>query len=413
MGKRIWIVNYYTGTPENVSNPRYLKLAQYFMDAGNEVITFNSNRASNIADTEFKGNNCLLEREYGIFKFVHVRVPHYSGNGFKRMYSLWKFSSIILKNRHKFERPDVILHNIHPPFDYSIVNLAKQLKCKYITEAWDLWPEAFVYMGWMKATNPIMRWAYSVEKKYYYAANDLIFTFRGAFDYLRRQGWMLEQGGRIDSKHLHCISNGIDLEQFDKDKIAYPRFDQDINDGSLYRIVYLGSINVSNQVKTLVDAAALLKDNPKYRFFIYGNGTYRDELIQYSKDNHIDNVVFKEKHIPLSECAWVVNQARVCVMNYEKGFGSMGVSSGKMFQYLAAGKPIVCNVSIRYDDLITDNNIGIASDMETAEDFANAIRQLAELTDNDYDAMCKRVRNVAEQFDYKILAAKELEVINL
>ena len=99
-------------------------------------------------------------------------------------------------------------------------------------------------------------------------------------------------------------------------------------------------------------------------------------------------------------------------MNYEKGFGLLGVSSGKMFQYLAAGKPIVCNVSIDYDDVITDNNIGIAREMETAEDFARAIRQLAEQPDEEYKAMCKRVRNVAEPFDYKILAAKVLELLN-
>ena len=407
---RIWIINYYTGTPETAGNPRYLKLAQHFMDAGHEVVTFNSSRNAKIPYDDFEYNK-LIEKKYGNFHFVHVRVPDYKGNGIKRMYSIWKFSRLILINYHKFERPDVILHNIHPPFDYPIVKLSKRLKCKYVTEAWDLWPDAFVYMGWLKATNPIMKWAYSIERKYYYAANDIVFTFLGAFDYLKHQGWLLEQGGKIDPKHLHYINNGVDLIQFDKDKVAFPRLDADMNDNSLYRIVYLGSINVANHVKTLVDAAAILKENPKYRVFIYGNGAYRDKLIQYANEKHIDNVVFKEKRISLAECAWVVSQARVGIMNYDKGFGRLGVSSGKMFQYLAAGKPIVCNVGIDYDDVITDNNIGIARDMETAEDFAKAIRQLAEQSEEDYNAMCKRVRNVAEKYDYKILAAKELEVI--
>ena len=89
----------------------------------------------------------------------------------------------------------------------------------------------------------------------------------------------------------------------------------------------------------------------------------------------------------------------------------MGVSSGKMFQYLAAGKPIVCNVNIAYDDVITDNQLGIARDIETAEAFAQAIRDVAEQPRASYDGMCERVREVAKRFDYKKLAAEEIRVI--
>ena len=84
----------------------------------------------------------------------------------------------------------------------------------------------------------------------------------------------------------------------------------------------------------------LLKDNPKYRIFIYGDGNERGHLEDYVRENNISNVVFKEKRIPLCEVAWVVSQATVNVMNYQKNFGLHGVSSGKMFQYFAAGKPI-------------------------------------------------------------------------
>lgn len=407
---RIWIVNFYAGTPETAGNPRYLKLAKHFMDAGHEVITFNAGRAAKINDSEFKGD-IFLERQYESFRFVHVSVPKFKGNSPKRMYSIWKFAQVTRKGSSKFERPDVILHNIHPPFDYPIVKLPKKLKCKYIAEAWDLWPEDFVTFGLVGRNNPALKVAYAIEKKYYYAANDIIFTFLGAFDYLKRQGWMKEQGGKIDPAHLHYINNGIDLDEFEKSKVAYPRMDEDLNDPNLTKIIYLGSINKANNVKTLIDAAAILKDNPKYRFFIYGNGAYRPELEQYVKGNHINNVVFKENRIPFEECAWVVSQATVNVMNYEKNFGWAGVSSGKMFQYLAAGKPIVCNIDIAYDNVIQDNNLGVAHNIDTPEEFAESIQKLAEQPKEEYDAMCERVREVAKRFDYKVLAAQELKII--
>ena len=407
MGKRVWIVNAQAGSPEKVENPRYLVLAKFFMEAGYVVITFNSSQREGVAIP----NGKYLEKQYGAYKFVHVYAPAFKGNGVKRMVSLFRFAQNVRRYSRFFEKPDIILQNIHPPFDYPIVKLAKQLKAKYIAEAWDLWPEDFVTFGLVKANNPVMKLAYAIEKRYYYAADEIVFTFLGVFDYLKRQGWMKDQGGKIDPDHMHYINNGIDLDKFNVDNIAHPRSDADLNDPATKKIIYLGSINKANNVRSLIEAASLLRDQPNYRFFIYGNGAYRSELIQYVQDNKLDNVVFKESHISYAECAWVVSQATVNVMNYEKGFGRWGVSSGKMFQYLAAGKPIICNIDIAYDNVIKDNHLGIAQDLVTPNDFADAIRNIVEQPAEEYAAMCARVREVAQRFDYKVLAAKEIELL--
>lgn len=402
MGKTVWIVNYYTSPPTKMSNPRYIKLAHHFMKAGYKVITFNHT---------FDGEDTFQRVQYGEFDFVHVKSPFYKGNGPKRMYSIWKFAQILYTHRKKFEKPNIVLQNIHPPFDYPIVKMAKKLGAKYIAEAWDLWPEDFVVFGLVSRNNPAMKIAYQIEKKYYYAADEIVFTFKGAFDYLKRKGWTTETGGKIDMNHVHYINNGVDLEQFDKDVVLHPRKDTDLNEPDTYKIIYLGSINLANNVQSLIEAAKILQSNPKYKFFFYGDGAHRERLEQKVKEEGISNVVFKEKRIPLEECAWVVSQATVNVMNYAKGFGHMGVSSGKMFQYLAAGKPIVCNIDIKYDDVITDNHLGVARDLLTAEEFASEIRRIAEQPKEEYDAMCKRVRNVAERFDYKELAQQEINLL--
>lgn len=400
---RIWIVNYYTHPA--CSNPRYLELAKHFMAAGHEVLTFYANYRSDESAPQFQ------QSTVNGLDFVEVKAPHFVGNGVKRMLSIWKFAAVLKKNACRFPKPDVVLHNIHPPFDYPVVGMAKKLGAKYIAEAWDLWPEDFVTFGLVGANNPAMKVAYAIEKRYYYKADEIVFTFLGAFDYLKRQGWMKEQGGKIDSAHLHYINNGIDLAQFDQNKVAYPRPDEDMNDSNLVKVVYLGAINKANNVQTLIDAAALLQDRPNYRFFIYGNGAYRKGLMDYVKEKGISNVVFKEERIPLAECAWVVSQATVNVMNYEKNFGKWGVSSGKMFQYLAAGKPIVCNIDIAYDNVIKDNRLGVSRNLEIPEQFAEAIREVAEQPRASYDAMCERVREVAGKFDYKVLSQRELEVL--
>lgn len=405
MGKRIWIVNYYTGIPGNAAHPRYVQFSHYFRQAGYDVITFNADHKSDPETPLF------TQRTYGEHRFVHVKAPHYEGNGLKRMYSIWVFAWQIFRHCKAFDRPEVILHNIHTPFDYPIVWVAKKLKCKYIAEAWDLWPENFVSLGLVSRRHPAMRLFYQIEKRLYEHADQIVFTFLGAFDYLKRKGWTLETGGKIDMSRVHYINNGVDLEEFDHDKVAYPRTDPDLNREGIYKIVYVGAISHVNHVKGLIDAAQILQEDARYQFFIYGDGADRTSLEQYVKDHDIRNVFFKERHIPLCEVAWVVCQATVNVMNYEHRFGQFGVSAGKLFQYLAAGKPIVCNINIPYDDIITDHQLGVAREMDSPAEMAQEIKRLAEQPAEEYRAMCQRVREVAACFDYQKLAAQELKVI--
>lgn len=400
---RVWIVNYYTSP--DCSNPRYLQFAKHFMTRGWDVTTFYAKYDGADTDPLFK------REKVNELDFVQVKVPPYAGNGVTRMRSIFCFAWSIKKHCKEFETPDVILHNIHTPFDYPIVWVSKKLKAKYVAEAWDAWPDVFAHLGLVSRSNPILKVFYWIEKKLYQNADQIIFTFNGGKHYIQNKGWSTNMGGKVDLSRVHYVNNGVDLEQFDKDHITWLRKDEDLNDPRFLKIVYMGSINRANHVHTLIEAAKLMEDLPMYRFFIYGDGVDRDMLEKKVADEGITNVVFKEKHIPLCEVAWVVSQATVNVMNYQKGFGYMGVSSGKLFQYLAAGKPIVCNVKIAYDDVITKNKLGIATDIETPEAFAQAIRDLAEQPRASYDAMCERVRKVAEQFDYKKLAAEEIKVI--
>ena len=396
-------MNYYTGP--DCGNPRYLEFARRFKEKGWEVETF-------YADHKGEADTPLFEKEQvNGLDFVKVRAPHYVGNGVARMKSIFSFAWQIYMHCKEFERPDVILHNVHTPFDYPIVWAAKKLNAKYIAEAWDAWPDVFAHLGLVSYKNPVLKVFYRIERRIYEKAEQVVFTFKGGLQHIVDKGWSTETGGKIDMRKVHYINNGVNLEQFDKDREAWPRPDEDLHDPKTLKIVYLGSINRANHVHTLIEAAKMLQGMGIYRFFIYGDGADREELEKKVADEGITNVVFKEKRIPLCECAWVVSQANVNIMNYQKGFGYMGVSSGKMFQYLAAGKPIVCNVNIAYDDVITDNHLGIAKDIETPEAFAQAIRDVAEQPRASYDAMCERVREVAQKFDYKVLAQQEIAVI--
>jgi glycosyltransferase involved in cell wall biosynthesis len=339
-------------------------------------------------------------------------VKHYKGNGIDRMISIFQFAWRVYRWGRFLERPDVIIHNIHAPFDYPVSWCAKQMKANYIVEAWDLWPDSFVRFGLIGENNPLTKMAYAIERILYEKADKIIFTLEGGADYLKNRRWTKEFGGMIDEKKVFYINNGVNLDKFDADVERHQLQDHDLDATGQFNVIYLGSVRLVNNLKQLIDAAHLLKNVPNIKFLIYGDGDYRDTLEQYCRDQRIENVVFKEKWIPFQNVPFVLSRASLNILNYQKDFGIYGVSSGKLFLYLAAGKPICSNIKMNYC-LIEKYGLGIAKNLETPQEYAKAILSVASLDDVSYQRLSTKVRATAKQFDYKVVSAKLLDVIEL
>lgn len=408
--KKIWIVNYYSTPPEYVSNARHLEFANNLQKAGYDVTIFSAGylRDKDVDLVPDKKN--YIEINYGEQKFVHIKVRHYEGNGIDRMLSIIQFAWRLFRCREHFDKPDIILHNIHAPFDYPVLWCAKKLKAKYIVEAWDLWPDSFVRFGLISKNNPIVKLAYGIEKRLYEKADKIIFSFEGGTDYLKERKWTKKSGGKIDTNKIFYINNGVNLKEFNANVKQYQLQDKDLEDNTHFKVIYLGSIRLANNIKQLIDAAKLLSNYPMIKILIYGDGSDREYLQQYCEKNNINNVVFKEKWIPLRNVPYVLSRSSLNVLNYQKDFGIYGVSSGKLFQYLASGKPIITNIKINYC-IIKKHNLGIAEALNTPQEYADAILSIALLHQTSYDAICEKVKEVSKKFDYKVLSDKLINII--
>ena len=408
--KKIWIVNYYSSPPEYVSNPRHLEFAHYLMEAGYDVTIFSSGYLPYKNIDLVPDGKKYLETQYGEYKFVHIKVKHYVGNVLDRMFSIFQFAYRFFKYREHFEKPDIILQNIHAPFDYPVCWCAKKLKAKYIVEAWDLWPDSFVRFGLISKNNPIVKVAYAIERRLYEKAEKIIFSFEGGINYLKESKWTKELGGKIDTNKIFYINNGVNLEKFHADIEQYQLHDKDLEDTTHFKVIYLGSVHLVNNIKQLIDAANILRTDANIKFLIYGDGSDRDYLLQYCKENKIDNVIFKEKWIPFRNVPYVLSRSSLNILNYQKDFGIYGISSGKLFQYLASGKPLCANIKINYC-LIEKHHLGIAKNLETPQEYADAILSIASLDKTSYNVICNRVKEVSKEFDFKVLSDKLIKVI--
>ena len=408
--KNIWIVNYFTPPPQYVTQERHHKFYHYLKEKGYNVTIIASSYLVRNEINLINGANKYEFVKYDEYDFILIKSKSYTGNGISRMFSNFQFAYRLLKNRKKFPKPDLILHNLHVPFDCLVYNCAKKLKAKYIAEAWDLWPDSFVRFGLISEKNPIISFLYQLEKNIYKKADAVIFSMEGGLDYLKGRKWTKELGGPIDENKVHYINNGVDIADFNNHKKVYSLNDKDVENNSMFNVVYLGSIRLVNDVKQLIDAAQLLLEYKDIRFIIYGDGYERDFLIEYCNKNKIDNVIFKDKFIPLTHVPYVMSRASVNILNYKKDFGLYGISSGKLFQSLASGKPLICNIELNYD-LITKYNLGIAEELDTPKKYADAVLKIYNMDIKEYNEMCERVLNQSYQFDYKFLSDKLIDII--
>ena len=341
-------------------------------------------------------------KEYDGVKFVHIKSLHYKSNGLKRILSIFQFSRKLLKLRHELPKPDVIIHTSNIPFDYWIYTCARKLDAKYLIEVVDLWPESFVAFGLIGKKNPLLSLMYKVEKLLYARADKLIFSMEGGRDYIIEKKWDKGSGGSIDLSKVYYLNNGVDISDFEQNRRQYKLADAILEDTKLKKVVYLGSIRKANNLKWLIDAASYLKTDKSVVFLIYGDGDERPFLESYAKD--LGNVLFKEKWIEPQYVPYVLCNSYINIINYmPNAIERYGGSQNKLFQALASGRPVCSNIGMGYS-IINKYKVGIDKRFADAWEYAQAIKSLLSLPQEEYDAMCERARNVAKEFDLRSLA---------
>lgn len=410
MIKNIWLVNKYAMPPQYESRLRTIKFAHYLQEMGYNVTVFGSSVMHNMDIDLIEGDHKYIERQYDNFKFVHIKSCQYKKTaGIKRVWSDIQFHYRLVSLAKYFEKPDLVLATTTPLISNPVLSYCRKHNIKYISEVLDWWPDDFVDFGLISAKNPIMKYLYWRSKRNYARVDAVVVSMKGCHQYLKDKKWDLKQGGPVDLSKVYYINNGVDLNDFAKWKEEYIIDDDDLK-SEKKRIIYLGSIRLANNVWQLIKAAELIKDRTDVQFLIYGNGDDREPLIKYCEQHQLTNVIFKDKWIDPKFVPFVLSQSYLNILNYTAHFGKYGISSSKMFQYMAAGKPIVCNVDIMHSDIV-EKNLGICQDMKDEKDYANAIKSILDLSLTEYNNMCERSYETSKTYDYPFLTNKLDEVI--
>lgn len=413
--KKIWIWNHDATRMFSDKAGRHYWFAQKLKERGYSPVIF----CANI--NHFTGEVRELRGTYEMdtvedIPFIFVKTSPYSGNGIDRIRNWISFYRHLFDiYRDIMERmgaPDVILaSSVHPLTMVAGVQIAKRIKVPCICEVRDLWPEAIFNVGQAREDSLIGRILKMGEYWIYRNADAMIFTKEGDVDYLREQGWLLEQGGKVDIKRCYYINNGIDYKSYQEQIQEQILGDQDLEDGR-FHVVYAGTLRKVNNVENIIDAAILLRDYEDIEFLIFGEGVLREQLEQKVRNEGLTTVKFKgyvnRQYIP-----YILSRSSVNLLNYAQDCYNWkrGNSSNKMFEYLASGKPIISTVRMGYD-ILERYDCGFTLEECTAKCLAEKILQVKNLPKERCEEIGARAKKAAQEFDFAKLTDKLEKVIH-
>lgn len=414
MNNRIMILNHYAGSMFFNKAGRHYCFAKYLRQAGYNPVVFVANSKHGSEEKWIKTDDLYVEKydEEIDVNFVFIKARPYTRNGLDRVMNMidyYRNVKVAVKEyAKKHGVPDVMYaSSVHPLTLLAGINLAKHFKVKCLCEVRDLWPESIVAFNsrWSKK-NPIIKALYLGEYFIYKKADKILFTFEGGYDYIKDKHWNLN----IPKDKVYYINNGIDLDKARLDAKTQLVYDKDLNDEEIFKIIYTGSIRHANNLGMLLDVAKEIR-NGKIRFLVWGDGDELEKLKKRVINENIHNVVFKgrveKKYIP-----YIVSKAN---MNYihcqstEMDY-KYGISFNKIFDYLAAGKPILCDVETIYNPVMQEG-AGFEIRGTTPAEIAHEIDSIVDLPIVKQHEKTKNAVIAAEKYDYKILTKKLIEII--
>lgn len=294
---------------------------------------------------------------------------------------------------------DIILVSSPPFFTAPGAWLLSRLKRRpLVFEVRDLWPEIFVEMGFMKR-GALYRLLEAMERFLYSVAARVVVVTRAFKVDLISRG--------VPEAKLSVIPNGADLEIYGQAGTT-PRYRQVLGGEGKFLVTFVGTHGVATGLQQILDAAEILRDDPRFAFAFVGEGAERDALIARAQARDLGNVVFHHA-VPKDEVPHVYASSDACIVCLKPVPFLQKFIPSKVFEIIASGRPVIAALGGEAGEVVRDAGHIVVE----PGDSAAIARELVGLLSNPEgrSVMLKQGRDyVAMNFDRKILARRYLDL---
>jgi glycosyltransferase involved in cell wall biosynthesis len=387
---------------------RIFQFSSEFVKHGHNVMVVTAS-FSHVRKINPKVSKQLTNEEIEGVQYKWIKTPKYKGNGIGRILhifiynlKLWFYANKLAKEF----KPDVVISSGVTPFDFiGCYRIAKKANASILYEVGDLWPLTPVELGGFSPKHPIIRIMQSAENYAYKNTDAVISILPCAEEYMKKHG--------LNSNKFNYIPNGIIIDEWENQKELPEEHDaliKKLKNKNKFLIGYTGAHGIANSLGTVIEAVSLLKVDDIVLLLV-GNGTEKEKLKKYVRDNKIGNVYFLPA-IQKTEIPAFLSMMDILYIGLQsQPLFRFGISPNKMFDYMMAGKPIIQAIDAG-NNLVENANCGLFAEPENPIAISDALIKIKNMSIEQRANLGNNGRKyVIDNHNYNLLTEKYMLII--
>jgi glycosyltransferase involved in cell wall biosynthesis len=398
----IWFVNQYAGSPQHGMEFRHYELGRALIALGHRVVVISGSHSHLFTRQPSMTDTYTLEDLDGLL-YCWVRVPAYgSAWSVGRVVNMLAFTARLYRlPLRRLPTPDAIV--VSSPSLFPILpatRWARRLGARLIFEVRDIWPLTLQELGGFSRFHPLVALMGWFERRAYRVADAVVSVFPAAGPHLIARG--------MAPSKLTVIPNGVSPDASQEPAGPAPDHVRAVTAGSTFTVGFVGTLATANCIDVLIEAARLVADE-EIQFVIVGHGAEEGRLRDMAADlPHVALV----GPVAKTDVPAVLREFDVCYIGYRRSpLYRFGISSNKVFDYMAAARPIILAADAA-NDWVREAEGGWTVPPGDPVALADAIRAARATTRAERDRLGANGRAFVERaHTYAGLAARYLPVL--
>jgi glycosyltransferase involved in cell wall biosynthesis len=269
--------------------------------------------------------------------------------------------------------------------------LARLKRKPFLFEIRDLWPAFAIEVGVLR--NPfLIRLSLWLERFLYRHADRVIVNSPGFVDHVREMG----------ARNVLVVPNGVDASMFDP-YLTGLDFRQEYGLQGRFIAMYAGAHGMSNDLRILLEAGSILRTHPEIAIVLLGDGKEKPALQAYASELGLNNIFFLPP-VPKLKMSKALAASDACIAILKPISIYATVYPNKVFDYMAAGRPVVLAITGVIRDVVEQAGCGICVQPGDPVGLAEAVKSLADDRERAQQMGLRGRDYVEKNFDRKELA---------
>lgn len=263
----------------------------------------------------------------------------------------------------------------------------------FVFEVRDLWVDNAVELGIVHNRTAI-RAARNMESRLYQAASRVV---------VNSPGFVTEVSKRTSLSKVIVVPNGVECGDFRPGQEPGRYRGLFGLDADSIVVLYTGNMGMANDLETVIGSADILRDRTDVEFHFFGSGMHVVSLKELVMLRHLNNVYFHEP-VPKTAMPQLLCCADICLAPLRDTPLFSLVFPNKVFDYMAAGKPIIYSIGGPIREMLTAAGSGTYAKAGDSRFMATAILCYADDPDLRIADGQRAAAYAVEHFDRHIAA---------